>query len=31
MGDVEPPTQEKMLRLLDVAEKKFGLECQIGG
>lgn len=31
MGDVEPPTQERMQNLLDVAAKISGLECQIGG
>lgn len=31
MGDVEPPTQERMQNLLDVAVKISGLECQIGG
>lgn len=31
MGDVEPPTNEKMNELLRVAEKYSGIECQIGG
>lgn len=31
MGDVEPPTNEKMERLLETAKSTSGLECQIGG
>lgn len=31
MGDVEPPTNEKMERLLETAKNTSGLECQIGG
>lgn len=31
MGDVEPPTNEKMNLLLKVAEEVSGIECQIGG
>ena len=31
MGDVEPPTNEKMERLLETAKNASGLECQIGG
>lgn len=31
MGDVEPPSNEKMQELLEVAEKYSGIECQIGG
>ncbi|MBO5461364.1 MAG: glycyl-radical enzyme activating protein [Ruminococcus sp.] len=31
MGDVEPPTNEKMNALLKVAELTSGVECQIGG
>ena len=31
MGDVEPPSNEKMQELLRVAEKYSGIECQIGG
>lgn len=31
MGDVEPPTNEKMDRLLEIAKNTSGLECQIGG
>lgn len=31
MGDVEPPSNEHMERLLKVAEKTSGIECQIGG
>ena len=31
MGDVEPPTNEKMERLLETAKNVSGLECQIGG
>lgn len=31
MGDVEPPSNDKMQELLQVAEKYSGIECQIGG
>lgn len=31
MGDVEPPTNEKMEWLLETAKNASGLECQIGG
>ena len=31
MGDVEPPTNEKMEALLKIAEQTSGVECQIGG
>ena len=31
MGDVLPPTNEKMQRLLEVALKTSGIDCQIGG
>ena len=31
MGDVKPPTNEHMEKLLKVAEMTSGLECQIGG
>lgn len=31
MGDVQPPANEKMERLLRVAEQSSGVECQIGG
>lgn len=31
MGDVEPPSNEHMDRLLKVAEMTSGIECQIGG
>ena len=31
MVDVEPPTNEKMERLLETAKNVSGLECQIGG
>lgn len=31
MGDVEPPTNEKMEQLLQIAEQTSGVECQIGG
>ena len=31
MGDVEPPTNEKMENLLKTAEQTSGIECQIGG
>lgn len=31
MGDVEPPSGEKMQTLLEAAEKVSGIECQIGG
>lgn len=31
MGEVEPPTNEKMERLLETAKDTSGLECQIGG
>ena len=31
MGDMEPPTNEKMERLLETAKNASGLECQIGG
>lgn len=31
MGDVEPPANEKMERLLETAKNTSGLECQIGG
>ena len=31
MGDVEPPTNEKMEWLLETAKNTSGLECQIGG
>ncbi len=31
MGDVEPPSNEQMERLLDIAEQTSGIECQIGG
>ena len=31
MGDVEPPTNEKMEALLKIAEQVSGIECQIGG
>ncbi|MDO4521562.1 MAG: glycyl-radical enzyme activating protein [Eubacteriales bacterium] len=31
MGDVLPPTTEKMERLLQTAREKSGLECRIGG
>ena len=31
MGDVKPPTNEKMGRLLKVAEEVSGVECRIGG
>lgn len=31
MGDVEPPTLDKMNMLLKVAEEASGVECQIGG
>ena len=31
MGDVAPPSNEKMQELLEVAEKYSGIECQIGG
>lgn len=31
MGDVEPPPNEKMQELLQVAERYSGIECQIGG
>lgn len=31
MGDAEPPENEKMQRLLQVAKLVSGLECQIGG
>lgn len=31
MGDVKPPTNEKMEILLETAKKASGLECQIGG
>ena len=31
MGDVEPPTNEKMQELLGVAQAASGIECQIGG
>ena len=31
MGDVEPPTNEKMEMLLRTAVEISGVECQIGG
>ena len=31
MGDVKPPTNEHMEKLLKVAEVTSGIECQIGG
>ena len=31
MGDVKPPTNERMEKLLKVAEVTSGIECQIGG
>lgn len=31
MGDVEPPSQERMRELLQAAERMSGVECQIGG
>lgn len=31
MGDVEPPTNEKMQELLKIAKQTSGIECQIGG
>lgn len=31
MGDVQPPTLEKMNKLLLVAQQHAGVECQIGG
>ena len=31
MGNVEPPTNEKMQELLEVAQATSGIECQIGG
>lgn len=31
MGDTEPPTNEKMEQLLEIAEQTSGVECQIGG
>lgn len=31
MGDVKPPTNEHMEKLLKVAEMTSGIECQIGG
>lgn len=31
MGNVEPPSNEKMQKLLCAAEKYSGIECQIGG
>lgn len=31
MGDVKPPTNEHMKKLLKVAEVTSGIECQIGG
>ena len=31
MGDVEPPTNEKMEELLEIAKQTSGIECQIGG
>ena len=31
MGDVKPPSNEQMERLLKVAETTSGIECQIGG
>ena len=31
MGDVKPPTNEHMQKLLKVAEMTSGIECQIGG
>ncbi len=31
MGDVEPPSLDKMQMLLKVAEEASGVECQIGG
>lgn len=31
MGDIVPPENDKMLKLLATAEKASGVECQIGG
>lgn len=31
MGDVKPPTNEHMEKLLEIAEMTSGIECQIGG
>lgn len=31
MGDVKPPTNEHMKKLLKIAEMTSGIECQIGG
>lgn len=31
MGDVEPPSNEKMRELLHTAKQASGMECQIGG
>lgn len=31
MGDVKPPSNEKMQELLAIAEQTAGIECQIGG
>lgn len=31
MGDILPPTSEKMQELLEIAKKISGIECQIGG
>lgn len=31
MGDVLPPSNEKMSELLDIAKRVSGIECQIGG
>ena len=31
MGDVKPPTNEHMEKLLKIAEMTSGIECQIGG
>ena len=31
MGDVKPPTNEHMQKLLKVAEMTSGIECQVGG
>ena len=31
MGDVKPPTNEHMQKLLKIAEMTSGIECQIGG
>ena len=31
MGDVMPPSDEKMSRLLDIAKEVSGIDCQIGG